>query len=86
MTECECAPVTVSLRAGLLQFSPAEQARDDAIAMVWDQVSLNIIKTMTLGGGGRRYAGRAPAAFARAGRACVDAGVLLRGVFLLRQD
>ena len=36
----------------LLQFSPAEQARDKVITMVWDLVSLSTIKTMTMGRGG----------------------------------
>ena len=44
--------VTVAPREVVLQFGIEEQARDDAIAMVWDQVAVNTLKTMTLGGGG----------------------------------
>lgn len=56
LPECMCAPVTVAPGEGVLQFGIQEQARDDAIAMVWDQVAVSTLKTMTLGGGGRMQA------------------------------
>jgi len=56
LAECMCAPVTVPPRAGVLQFSPAEQARDEAVAMVWDQVSLSTIRTMAMGAAGSMHA------------------------------
>jgi len=51
LAECMCAPVTVSPHAALLQFSPAERARDTPVAMAWDEVALYTIRMMTLGGG-----------------------------------